>query len=92
VATSQGTSLTSNVSAGGFCTGLMRVFPVGALVEGLIFLGGRDASFAGRVAWVRPGDPRLNLMGKIGVRFVEIDPAFARSLDAGDADRAPSAA
>jgi hypothetical protein len=88
VATSQGTSLTINVSAGGFCTGLMRVLPVGTHVEGLIFLGGRDASFAGQVTWARGGDSSLNLMGKMGVRFVEIDPAFARRLDGSDADQA----
>jgi hypothetical protein len=92
VATSQGTSLTINVSAGGFCTGLMRVLPVGSRVEGLIFLGGRDASFAGRVAWVRPGDSSLNLMGRMGVHFVEIDPDFLRSLHASDADHAQGAA
>jgi hypothetical protein len=84
--------LTINVSAGGFCTGLMRVLPVGTHVEGLIWLGGHDAAFAGEVAWARAGDPSLNLMGKMGVRFVEIAPAFARSLDAGDAEQAQGAA
>jgi hypothetical protein len=80
VATIQGSSLTVNVSTGGFCTGLMRVLPVGSRVEGRIHLEGRDASFVGQVVWVRPGDPRLSLMGKMGVRFVTIDPGFARSL------------
>jgi hypothetical protein len=80
VATSRGSSLTVNVSAGGFCTGLMRVLPVGSNVEGTIHLDGRGETFAGRVAWSKPGDPRLNVMGRMGVRFEKIDPAFARSL------------
>jgi hypothetical protein len=53
-------------------------------MEGLIHLDGRDAPFSGRVAWARPGDPRMNLMGRMGVRFLEIDPEFARSLAAAD--------
>ena len=84
--------MTINVSAGGFCTGLMRVLPVGTHVKGLIFLRGRDASFAGQVTWARAGDSSLHLMGKMGVRFVEIDPAFARSLDANDEDQVQATA
>jgi hypothetical protein len=80
VVTNRGSSLTVNVSAGGFCTGLMRVLPVGSHVEGRIHVDGQDAFFAGRVAWARPGDPRLNVVGRIGVRFEKIDPDFARSL------------
>lgn len=80
VATSRGSSLTVNVSAGGFCTGLMRVLPVGSNVEGTLHLDGRSETFAGRVAWSKPGDARLNVMGRMGVRFEKIDPAFAQSL------------
>jgi hypothetical protein len=80
VSMSRGSSLTVNVSAGGFCTGLMRVLPVGSQVNGLLHVDGREVSFAGRVAWARPGDARLNLMGRMGVRFEKIDPAYARSL------------
>ena len=84
--------MTINVSAGGNCAGPMRVLPVGTHLEDLIFLGRRDASLSGQATWARPDDSSLNLMGKIGVRFVEIDPAFARSLDAGDANQAQGAA
>jgi hypothetical protein len=80
VVTTRGSSLTVNVGAGGFCTGLMRVLPVGAQVEGFIHLDGREAFFCGLVTWARPGDSRLNVMGRMGVRFVKIDPDFARSL------------
>jgi len=85
---SRGSSLTVNVSAGGFCTGLMRVLPVGSNVEGTIHLDGRDETFAGRVAWSKPGDPRLNVVGRMGVRFEKIDPGFARSLAGPEADSA----
>jgi hypothetical protein len=80
VVTGLGSSLTVNVSAGGFCTAMMRLLPVGTPIDGLIHVDGRDAFFAGRVVWVKPGDPRLNLMGKMGVRFDSIDPATARGL------------
>lgn len=81
VVTCRGSSFTVDVSSGGFCTELMRVLPVGEPVEGLIHLNGRDASFTGRVAWSRPGDPRLNERGRMGVCFVRIEPEFASSLE-----------
>lgn len=81
VATSRSKSITVDVSAGGFCTELMRVLSVGESLEGLIHLRGRDMFFAGRVAWARAGDPRLGLVGRMGVCFGQIDPEFAQSLD-----------
>jgi hypothetical protein len=90
VMTSRGSSFTINVSSGGFCTELMRVLPVGGHVEGLIHLNGRDASFAGRVAWASDGDSRLNRRGRMGVCFLQIDPEFARGLATREA-RPPAA-
>jgi hypothetical protein len=84
VVTGRGSSLTVNVSAGGFCTAMMRVLPVGAPIDGLIHVDGRDAFFAGQVVWVKPGDPRINLMGKMGVRFDSIHAAAARGLAGSD--------
>jgi len=80
VVTARGASLTVNVSSTGFCTGLLRVLPVGTSVEGLIHIEGIDASFVGRVVWAAPGDPRLNVMGRMGVRFDQIDRDFAQRL------------
>jgi hypothetical protein len=88
VVTGRGSSLTVNVSAGGFCTALMRVLPMGAPIDGLIHVDGRDAFFSGRVVWVKPGDPRLNVMGKMGVRFDSIDPAAAKGLAGSDSGSA----
>jgi hypothetical protein len=82
--TSRGSSLTVNVSAGGFCTGMMRVLPAGTPLDGTIHLDGREAFFSGHVVWARPGNPRLNLMGTMGVRFGEIDADFARNLRTGE--------
>jgi hypothetical protein len=93
VVTSRGSSLTVNVSAGGFCTGMMRVLPAGTPVDGTIHLDGREAFFSGHVVWARPGNPRLSLMGTMGVRFGEIDADFARRLGGDDArEAAPAAA
>jgi len=85
IVTNRGSSLTVNVSAGGFCTGLMRVLPPGTPLEGLIHLDGRDGFFSGHVVWARAGNPRMNLMGSMGVRFTKVDSDFARELEASHA-------
>jgi hypothetical protein len=77
-----GSCFTVNVGAGGICTEQMRVLPAGTVVAGSIILDGREAPFAGRVAWARSGDSRLNQLGRMGVTFGRIDPAFARGLEA----------
>jgi hypothetical protein len=88
VVTSRGSSLTVNVSAGGFCTGMMRVLPAGTPLDGTIHLDGREAFFSGQVVWARPGNPRLSLMGTMGVRFGEVDADFARLLGSDEAREA----
>lgn len=90
--TNRGNAVTTNVSAGGFCSGMMRVPPPGTALEGLIHVDGRDAPFAGHVAWVRPGNPRLSMMGTFGVRFTQVDPDVARRLEDGNARTAVPAA
>jgi hypothetical protein len=80
VTTHRGSLFTLNVGPGGFCTELMRVLPVGAPLEGLIHLNGRDTSFTARVAWSVAGDSRLNQRGRMGVCFVQIDSDWARRL------------
>jgi hypothetical protein len=80
VTTNHGSLFTVNVSPGGVCTELMHVLPVGAHLDGVVHLEGRDAPFAGRVAWAVTGDIRFNQLGRMGVRFERIDPQFARGL------------
>lgn len=79
-----GSSFAINLGPGGFCTEMMRVLPIGTPVEGMIFFEGRDRLFAGRVAWARPGDFRMSLMGRMGVKFIEVDPELEKSLAAHD--------
>jgi hypothetical protein len=80
---------TIDVCSGGFCTELMRVLPVRTAVEGSIDVKGTDVPFAGKVAWARPGEWRLNLRGRMGVHFTRIEPDLAQLLDAGgDVSRA----
>jgi two-component system cell cycle sensor histidine kinase/response regulator CckA len=81
VTTGHGRSFTVNVSKGGVCTEQMRVLPVGTRMEGHISLDGHEAPFAGKVAWAVTGDPRLNQLGQMGVRFDHVGPGFARRLD-----------
>jgi hypothetical protein len=70
--TNRGTFFTVNVSPGGACAELLRVHPVGAWLDGHIYSDGKSVPFEGRVAWSRAGEPRLNQLGRMGVRFERI--------------------
>jgi len=72
---------TLDLGAGGFSAELMRVPAVGSAVSGAIQLNGSDIPYAGEVAWVRPGDPRIGLRGRIGVRFTRLAPEVRRLFD-----------
>ena len=70
---------TVDVSAGGFCAELMRVFPKGTAVKGNLLVDGTEFEFSGRVAWAKQGDFRINLRGRMGVCFTDL-PAQLRQL------------
>jgi hypothetical protein len=89
--TGHGTSFTVNVSPGGACTEQMRNSPVGGQVEGVIHVDGRDSPYIGWVVWARPGDQRLNALGRMGVRFEQVGPELAWGLDARTARSPPMA-
>jgi hypothetical protein len=72
----QATAFTIDVSPGGFCVELMRVFPPGSDVEGKLSLGSQDFPFTGKVAWAKAGDLRLNQRGRMGIRLTGIDNAY----------------
>ena len=65
-------AFTREVSAGGFSAELMRVPAPGTRVRGSIVIGVTVYTFIGKVAWSRAGEPRMNLLGRIGVAFSEI--------------------
>ncbi len=89
VTTSRGSSFTINVSAVGLCAELMRVLPMGTLVEGLIHLDSRDVSYVGRVSW-RAGDSRLNQLGRMGVCFPPVDSQCEHRLAAPEVPSMPA--
>jgi len=82
VTTGRGSSFTVNVSGGGYCTELMRVHAVGDPLEGVIHTARGQTPFRGQVAWATAGDSRLNIRGRMGVRFLQIDRPFAALLEA----------
>ncbi len=90
VLTPRGIWFTANVSTGGFCIALMRVLPVDTRIEGTVHLDGRDESFVGRVAWARPGDSRMNLLGSLGVSFESVSPGLAQGLVRLEGEPGPS--
>jgi hypothetical protein len=62
-----------------FPTERLRVSPAGLPVEGMISSAEREFPFTGRVAWSLPGDQTLHLRGRMGVKFIRINPAFRGS-------------
>jgi hypothetical protein len=90
VVSPRGIWFTANVSTGGFCTALMRVLPVGTRIEGTVHFDGNDEPFVGRVAWARRGDPRMNLMGTMGVSFEKLSPGLGQGLFRLEGEAGPS--
>ena len=64
-------AFTTDISGKGFSTEMMRVLPPGKTVEGKLEVLGRAVDFKGRVMWSSPGDPNLNLRGRMGVSFMD---------------------
>jgi hypothetical protein len=73
---------TSDVSAGGFSAEILRTPAPGTAVAGTLRLADAEVPYAGQVVWTRAGSPRLNLRGRIGVRFTSLPTAAARLLAA----------
>jgi hypothetical protein len=74
---------TADISAAGFCVEILRPPAPGTPVAGTIRLAGAEVSYAGTVVWARAGAPRLNLRGRVGVRFTSLPEAAVKVLAAG---------
>jgi len=72
--------MTVDVSRGGFSTNVMRVLPPDTLFNGTVHYDGRDEAFTGRVVWARPGNPRMSMLGAMGVRFEAISEPMALAI------------
>lgn len=59
----------------------MRVLPSGTQVSGTINANGREISFAGRIAWSRPGNAQMNIRGQMGVSFAKVPSEFVEMLE-----------
>jgi hypothetical protein len=70
------TGFTVNVGPGGFCTELVRVLSPGSTVQGAIRVRNREYPYAGRVAWAHEGSRALNMRGRMGIRFLSVEPEF----------------
>lgn len=74
-------SFTSDVSVGGFCIEAMRVLPTGTRVQGALLVDGVERPFTGAIAWSRPGDARLGVRGRMGIRFDRPPADFAALME-----------
>jgi hypothetical protein len=79
---------TLDLGPGGFAAEILRALPAGTLVEGTLRLGDQELKYEGQVVWARPGDLRLNLRGRIGVRFTRLPEGAERLLAALQRDTA----
>jgi PilZ domain len=75
-------AFTQSLAVGGFSAEVMRVPPRGSPVQGTMYLGEKDFDYIGDVVWVKPGDPRINLRGRVGVRFTQLNAEARRLIEA----------
>jgi hypothetical protein len=75
-------AFTVDIGVSGFCTQVLRVLTPGSLVEGTIQVNGTDIPFAGRVAWAKPGDPRLSIPGRMGLLLTRTSREYTNLLAA----------
>ena len=76
-------TFTADISAGGFCVEILRAPPPGTPVSGTIRFAGFEAAYTGTVVWALAGSPRLNMRGRIGVRFTSLPESAVKYLGAG---------
>ncbi len=67
---------TVDISPGGFCYESMRIIEPGSAVQGRIRVNERDLPFTGMVAWAKASEPRMQIRGRMGVRFTGVDSTF----------------
>jgi hypothetical protein len=73
-----GPCFTVDVGGGGFCSESLRVLAPGTPVEGTFQLKeGGQVRFEGHVVWARAGDARVNIRGRMGIRFTRVGPGLA---------------
>ena len=65
-----------------FTADILRTPAPGSLVAGTIRVANTEANYSGEVVWARAGAPRLNLHGRIGVRFTALPDPVAKLLAA----------
>ena len=75
-------TFTQSLGVGGFSAEVMRILPRGSPVHGTMRVGQKDFDYVGDVVWVKPGDPRINLRGRMGVRFTQLDAEARRLIEA----------
>lgn len=75
-------SFTNSISSGGFSVQMMRALTRGSPVWGTLHLGETGINYVGEVAWVRLGDPRINLRASVGVRFTGLSGEARRHIEA----------
>jgi len=69
-------AVAAEASAAGLSFESAQALPEGTAVRGTLAIEGEAFPFAGEVSWARPGDARLSLRGRMGVRFTDAPDAL----------------
>lgn len=73
-------TFTSDISPTGFAAELMKILAPGSMQQGTIELFGKTFDFTGLIRWMKHGDPRMSIRGRVGVQFTGIPNGFYELL------------
>ncbi len=73
-------ALSADISDAGFCLESPRLLEAGAAVTGYVLHGPKELTWAGRVAWVEPGNPQASTWHRMGIEFTEVSPGLRALL------------
>lgn len=69
-------SFTVDVSPGGLCLESMKPLAPGNSIHGKLRVANEDLDFTGVVCWAKAAEPRLQLRGRMGIRFTSVPPQY----------------
>jgi Tfp pilus assembly protein PilZ len=73
-------ALSADISEHGFRLETPKLINRGTELTGFVLHGDLELNWAGRVTWVRPGDPQLSTWHELGVQFTQVSPGLRALL------------
>lgn len=73
-------ALSADLSPTGFCLESPQLRAAGEVVSGFVLHGNKELTWAGRVAWVAPGNPMTSTWHRLGIEFTKVSPGLRALL------------